>query len=108
MRKVKKMLPFLLVLIVDFYILPVCIRDTGSGILYLLFIIPLICCVDAIVYGIKYGLEILFVLLAGLLFVPSLFIFYNESAWVYAIGYTGLAFLGNVIGYFLKKILEKK
>lgn len=103
MQKVKKVIPYLLILVIDFYVLPVFIKGTGSGMIVLLIIMPLICLVNAIVYGIKQGFHMQIALFAGILFIPSIFIYYNSSAWVYALGYAFIALLGNTAGFFVKK-----
>ena len=47
--------PYLLVIIIDFYILPLLIRDTGSAIIMLLIILPFICFVSSVFYGIRHS-----------------------------------------------------
>ena len=39
----------------------------------------------------------------SIMFAPSIFIFYNSSAWVYVVGYTVIALLGNLIALPLRK-----
>lgn len=38
-----------------FYVLPFCIKDTGSGIFFLLIFIPIICFFISLIYGIKHS-----------------------------------------------------
>lgn len=98
MEFLKNKLPFYGALAVDFYVLPLLMKDTGSAMLLLLFVMPLICLVTAVLYGLKNGFRIWFGLLTALLFVPSIFIFYNETAWVYMLVFGALAVLGNAVG----------
>lgn len=105
MQKVKEVIPYLLILAIDFYVLPLFIKDTGSGIIMLLIIMPLICLINAVVYGIKQGFHMQIALFAGILFIPSIFIYYNSSAWVYALGYAFMALLGNTAGFFVGKCI---
>ena len=98
MQKVKPMLPYLGIILVVFYLLPIVIQGMGSAMLILLIAIPVICFVCALLYGIKNGFNIIFPIVVGLLFIPSLFIFYNETAWVYSVAYLVISLIGNLIG----------
>ncbi|WP_195282132.1 hypothetical protein [Harryflintia acetispora] len=98
MDTVKKMLPFLLAMAIDFYILPLLIRDTGSAMLLMLVVIPLLCFACAAAYGGRHGFHPLFALAVAVLFVPSIFLYYNPSAWMYSVGYGIVSLLGNALG----------
>ena len=92
------------ILVVDFYILPWLIRDTGAAMLLMLFVIPLISFVCAVVYGFRLGFDFIFPIMAIILFTPTIFIYYNSSAWPYIIAYGVIAFVGIGIGrMFYKK-----
>lgn len=94
----KKMLPFLIVVLLDFYLLPFLIKDTGSGMVILLFIIPVICLICSLIYGIKNTFKPIFPFVVTILFIPTIFIFFNSSAWIY-IPINGLiSFIGVYIG----------
>ena len=93
----KKELLFYIILILDFYLLPFFIRDTGSGMIFLLVIMPVICFITSYLYGVKNGFHVRFPLIAAALFAPSIFIFYNSSAWVYVAGYGVISLLGSLI-----------
>lgn len=84
MGKCKKILPYLIVLPFSFYLLPLAIKDTGSGMFILFIEIPAIC-----------GLVSLIIML---LFVPSIFIFYNKSAAIYILLYGAISLLGQCLG----------
>lgn len=97
-KKLLGLLPYLIVLAVDFYLLPLVIRDTGLAILMLLVVVPLVAVITGVLYGVRRGFNLLLPVLAMVLFAPSIFIFYNETAWVY-IPFYGIAVLvGNAIG----------
>ncbi|RHO52703.1 hypothetical protein DW094_13835 [Ruminococcaceae bacterium AM07-15] len=89
---------YIALLLFDFYLLPLLIKDTGSGIFLLLLIMPLLVFLGAVLYGLGYGLHWLLPLAATILFVPSMFLFYNESAWVYGVIYGAVAAAGNGVG----------
>ena len=102
MEKLRKMLPYLLIIIFAFYILPLLIRDTGSGILILLIGIPAICFVVSFIYGIKNSFNWLFSIFIMMLFVPSIFIYYNESATIYVLVYGIISIISQFIGNMLR------
>ena len=65
--------------------------------------IPAICYFVSFIYGRIHPFSWFFPLLVMLLFVPTLWIFYNESAWVYIGVYGILSIMGNAIGSLLWK-----
>ena len=103
MDKLKKNMVFYLLLLVDFYIIPWLIKDTGSALIIMLVIIPIICLITSIFYGIRNGFDFWYILIVAIMFTPSIFIFYNASAWVYVVGYAVIALLGNLIALPLRK-----
>ena len=103
MDKLKKNMVFYLLLLIDFYIVPWFIKDTGSAMIVMLVIIPLICLITSVFYGIRNGFNFWYILIVAIMFAPSIFIFYNSSAWVYVVGYAVIALLGNLIALPLRK-----
>ncbi len=103
MEKFRKMLPYLLAMIFAFYILPFLIIDTGSGMFILLIGIPMICYIVSMIYGIKNSFNLLYPLFIMLLFAPSIFIFYNDSATIYIVIYGSISLIGNFIGSLIRK-----
>lgn len=98
------MFVYLLVCAIAFYVLPLLGKDTGSFILILLIIIPVICFITSLFYGIKNGFDFIFSVIVGILFIPTIFIYYNSSAWVYIIGYAIISLIGNSAdGFFVKR-----
>ncbi len=96
--KLKSMIPYLIVNIIAFYLLPIVIKDTGSAMAVMLLGIPLICLLTAIIYGIKNSFNFIYPLIVAILFAPTIFIFYNSTASVYIIGYGITALVGNFVG----------
>ncbi len=103
MDKLKKNIFFYILLFVDFYAIPWFIKDTGSAMIVMLMIIPLICFITSVFYGIRNGFDFWYILIVAIMFTPSIFVFYNSSAWVYVVGYTVVALLGNLIALPLGK-----
>ena len=103
-RKLISLIPYIIALAINFYIFPLFIQDTGTGIFMLLFVLPIITFICGIIYGILQGFDFILPVIVAILFAPTLFIFYNESAWVYIVAYAVAAFVGNGIGrIFYKK-----
>ena len=104
MKKIREMSVYLIVIILAFYALPVLINDTGTGIFFLLILTPIICFITSIIYGIRHSFNLIFLLLIMALFIPTIFIFYNESAAVYVLIYGIIATIGNLLGSLIKKM----
>ena len=90
--------PYAAVLAADFYLLPFLARDTGTAMLLMLFVIPLAAFVTALVYGMRRGFSLLLPAAAFLLFLPTIFIHYNSSAWIYAVVYALVVLAGTAVG----------
>ena len=103
-EKTREMSLYLIVIIPAFYVLPVLINDTGTGIFFLLILIPIICFLTSLIYGIRHSFNLIFLLLIIALFIPTIFIFYNESAAVYVLIYGIIATTGNILGSLIKKM----
>ena len=104
MKKIREMSVYLIVITLAFYVLPAFINDTWIGIFFLLILTPIICFVTSIIYGIRHSFNLIFLLLIMILFVPTIFIFYNESAAVYVLIYGIIATTGNLLGSLIKKM----
>lgn len=105
--KLQTKLPlFLAAMTINFYALPTLIIDTGSGIVLLLILMPLVCFISAIAYGLRNGWQPLLPASVFLLFLPSLYIFYNESALIYAFAYPLITLIGNITGLYAAKLAK--
>lgn len=102
--KLKGNIVFYLLLLVNFYVVPCLIRDTGSAMFVMLVLVPGICLIVSVFYGMRNGFNFWYVLIVALMFAPTIFIFYNESAWVYAVVYAVLALIGDLIGVLVRTI----
>lgn len=103
-KKLLTLIPYVVVMAMTFYLLPLLLQDTGSAMFFMLLIIPLIILICSVVYGVRQGLDLLFPIIAMILFAPTIIIFYNLSAWVYIIAYGVIVLVGCAIG----KIFHKK
>lgn len=104
MKKIREMSVYLIVITLAFYVLPAFINDTVTGIFFLLILTPIICFITSIIYGIRHSFNLIFLLLIIALFIPTIFIFYNESAAVYVLIYGIIAAIGNLLGSLIKKM----
>ncbi|MBD9076969.1 MAG: hypothetical protein EGR47_07310, partial [Clostridium sp.] len=71
MAGLKKNIIFFILLFIDFYIIPRFIKDTGSAVIVMLMIIPLICLITSVFYGIRNGFDFWYILIAAIMFTPS-------------------------------------
>ena len=56
----------------------------------------------------KYGFKLWVSVIISILFVPTMFIFYNFSAYVYSIVYVIFSLIGCIIGGSIRHIIIKK
>lgn len=98
MNRIKKLLPYLMVNIICFYLLTLLMKDTGSAMFILLFVIPVITFVNAIICGKKNSFDILYPLLVMVIFVPYVLIYMNESATIYIFIYGVISLMGCFVG----------
>ena len=102
------LLKYLVFNILNFYILPLFINGTGSGMVILLVIIPLICLCISAIYGKCYSFNIVYPFTVAISFIPAIWIYLNESAWIYVPAYGIIALLGNLIGASIYKYNSRK
>lgn len=98
MKVFKGMIPYLAGIIAAFYLLPPCMRNTAGAMMVLLFAMPVLCFAISFAYGMMRGFHVLYPVAVGLCFLPSIWIFYNESALIYVAIYGALALLGSFLG----------
>ena len=98
MDKIKKNWIYYLIIFIAFYLVPILIKDTGSGMFILLIVIPLITLITSIIYGLRNTFDFIYPLIVAILFIPTLFIYYNTSALVYVIAYSMIAVIGELLG----------
>ena len=70
----------------------------------LLIVIPLITLINSLIYGLRNIFDFIYPLVVAIMFIPTLFIYYNASAWIYIISYSLIALIGELLG----KTLQKK
>ena len=96
--KLLPLLPYVLALCVDFYLLPLLMRDTGAAMFLMLCVMPLAPVLTGVVCGVRRGFRLLLPAAALVLFLPTLPLYYNYTAWVYAPAYAVIVLLGMALG----------
>lgn len=84
-----------------FYLLPLCIRDTGVGMFVLLVALPVLSFCCALAYAVKQAPSLWYVVGVPFLFMPTVFLFYGcdvEALAFYSIGYALIAAVGHIVG----------
>lgn len=99
----KKFLPYTVITLINFYLLPVFAQNTGIAMIIMLFILPFIVFTGGAVFASRYGFSFVSILITMAFFIPAIFIYYNPSAWVYIIFYGTIALIGNCVGLIFYK-----
>ena len=94
----KKLIPFLLAFLFIFYILPLIIKTS----VILLALSPLLILITALIYGIKFGFNILLAVFCAILFIPAL-ITSGLISGVYLVAFFICAIIGNALGLIFRK-----
>lgn len=105
-KYLKEIIIFLLQLFM-FYVFPLFAGPTdGMGMVLLIIITTFIL---SILIGIlsKEKIKYLYSIIIAILFIPSVFIYYNESALIHSIWYLIIATIGLIIGILINKIFNK-
>jgi len=91
-----------------FYVFPLFAGPTDAiGMVLLIWL-------STIISGLTIGLlstkkiKYLYPLIVAILFIPSVFIYYNESALVHSIWYLVSSSVGVIIGFIINKLFNKK
>lgn len=94
---------YYIIIALNFYLLPMLISDTGSGMFMLLLLIPVILLITSYLYGVKNGFQFKFICIVALLFIPTIYIHYNDSAWIYTALYCVIAAIGSFLPAIFKR-----
>lgn len=107
-KKFLKQLPYLIVLILTFYLLPTIIKDTGSAIFILIVFMPILCFINGLINGNFNSFSLLYPLAIAVLFFGSVYIFYNSTALIYVVTFALIGAIGNVIGALIRRSRLKR
>ena len=95
------LLPWLLVTALDFWLLPLFL-DAGNVMLMILIVMPGICFASSFGCGLFCGFRPVYLLGTELLYLPTVWIYYNDSALIYLPVYAVIAALGMGIGAMIR------
>ena len=104
MKNIQNSFPYLFIMVLAFYGFP--FIDQESGMLTLLILFPIVCFLVALVYGVKHSFSLVYSIIVMALFIPTIFIFYNETASIYVGMYGVISIVGNLLGSFVKKYFK--
>ena len=87
-----------------FYMLPLFVgSESAIGMVLLILLITFILSIITGIF-IKRKIKYLYPILVSLLFIPSIFIYYNESALIHSIWYLVVSLVGLVVGVVIRKL----
>lgn len=102
----KKLIPYTIFLSLVFFLIPIVTKmDTRIELMITLLIVlnPITCLGTGAIFGIKHGFKPYFLMLVSLLCIPSIYIFYNGTAFFYVVLYLFFSAAGLGIGCALRK-----
>jgi len=115
-HQIKKQLGYILIILVLFYAVPAAynlaalqdgFRTSWDASMLIVYNPAVILAVSA-VYGFRHGFKWYFLLFAPILYIPSVFLFYNDTALIYAASYEVFALAGLGLGFLLERGSSKK
>lgn len=114
MNKIKYLKEIIIVLIqlFMFYIFPLFAGPTDAmGMVFIILISTLVLSIITITIS-KYKFKYLYPIFVSLIFIPSLFIYYNASALIHSLWYLVTSIIGTIIGIIIgiliNKLIKKK
>ena len=108
MKKYLKEIVILLIQLFMFYIFPLFAGPTDAmGMVFLIILATLL--LSIIIGSIsKEKIKYLYPIIVAILFIPSIFIYYNESALIHSVWYLVVSTVGLVVGTIIYKLFHKK
>ena len=108
MREYLKEVIILIIQLFMFYIFPLCAGPTDAmGMVFLIWISTIILGILIVVLSNK-KVKYLYSIIISILFIPSVFIYYNESALIHSIWYLISSSFGMFLGIIINKLLNRK
>ena len=108
MNECLKIIVLLLIQNFMFYIFPLFAgpTDTIGMVLLILIMTYVLSMLVGIIFDNRF--KYFYPILIALMFIPSIFIYYNESALIHSVWYFVVSITGIIIGILIKKLLFKK
>ena len=105
----KKYLPELIILLIQvimFYLFPLTCGPTDAmGMVLILLIVSILLPIILMRIS-KNKIRFLYPLIVSIIFIPSVFIYYNESALIHSIWYLVDSSIGLLLGYIVSKLIK--
>lgn len=91
-----------------FYLLPMCMGNIGA--IGMVFLILFLTFTLSIIIGSisKNKIKFIYPVIVSLMFIPSMFIYYNESALIHSIWYLVVSSIGLLIGTIIYKLIHRQ
>ena len=107
MKRYLKEMIILLIQLFMFYIFPLFAGPTDAmGMVFLIWISTIVLGLLVILLSTK-KIKYLYPLVISVLFIPSVFIYYNESALIHAVWYLVISCIGMIVGVIINFISSK-
>ena len=108
MKKYLKEIITLLIQILMFYIFPLFAGPTDiMGMVVLMLLATLVLSIILTIIS-KEKIKYLYPLVVAIIFIPSIFIYYNGSALIHSLWYFVSSLLGTILGIITNKVFSKK
>lgn len=108
MKKYLKEIITILLQILIFYIFPLFAGPTDiMGMVVLMLLATLVLSLILTIIS-KEKIKYLYPLVVAIIFIPSIFIYYNESALIHSLWYFVSSLLGTILGIITNKVFSKK
>lgn len=108
MKKYLKEIITILIQILIFYIFPLFAGPTDAmGMVVLMLLATLVLSLILTIIS-KEKIKYLYPLVVAIIFVPSIFIYYNESALIHSIWYLVVSIIGTITGLIINIIKRRK
>ena len=108
MKRFVKEIIILVIQLFMFYIFPLFAGPTDAmGMVFLIICATLL--LSVIMASIsKEKIKYLYPIIVSILFIPSIFIYYNETAFIHSLWYFVVSSVGMILGTIVEKISDKK
>ncbi len=103
----REFISYFLLAIIGFYVFPLfCSKEIVDS-YFLTAVNPIVFFICSYCYGAVRPHSWWFPISLVMIFIPTLFIYYDKSDWYYLVGYAGVSIIGSAIGWFLYKKREE-
>lgn len=108
MKKYLKEIITILIQILIFYLFPLYAGPTDiMGMVVLMLLATLVLSLILTIIS-KEKIKYLYPLVVAIIFIPSIFIYYNESALIHSLWYFVSSLIGTILGIITNKVFSKK